>query len=358
MARRSPSIALDRRVSIDLQAASDSGISTTDDVTNATSSGVRRHLQRGCLRRRRRRLQLGRHGRQRLQRRPGHRLTDSTYELTVSGCGEGTVTATFAADGAADTAGNTGPTAATDGPEVLIDRTAPTATIDLQPGSDSGASATDNLTKALSLTFDVDFDEDVFDLAASDFSVGGSATGCSVGAPIGSGASYDVTLSGCCEGTVILTLAASGVTDTAGNANAVTSGPTVTVDRTGPSVVIDLQAASDSGISSTDDATNAATLVFDVTFSEDVSGVAAADFSLAGTAASGCSVDPVTALTDSTYELTVSGCGEGTVTVDLRRRRRGRHGRQHRSHGRHRRSRGAHRPHRPDRHDRPAARLG
>ena len=149
---------------------------------------------------------------------------------------------------------------------MLIDRTAPTATIDLQPGSDSGASATDNLTKAPSLTFDVDFDEDVFDLAASDFSVGGSATGCSVGAPIGSGASYDVTLSGCSEGTVILTLAASGVTDTAGNANAVTSGPTVTVDRTGPSVVIDLQAASDSGISSTDDATNAATLVFDVTF--------------------------------------------------------------------------------------------
>ncbi len=139
--------------------------------------------------------------------------------------------------------------------------------------------ATDNLTNALNLTFDVDFDEDVFVLAASDFSVGGSATGCSVGAPIGSGDSYDVTVSGCCEGTVILTLAASGVTDTAGNANAVTSGPTVTVDRTGPSVVIDLQAASDSGISTTDDVTNAATLVFDVTFSEDVSGVAAADFS-------------------------------------------------------------------------------
>ena len=92
---------------------------------------------------------------------------------------------------------------------MLIDRTSPTATIDLQPGSDSGASTTDNVTNAVNLVFDVDFNEDVFGLAASDFSVGGTATGCSVGAPIGSGASYDVTVSGCSEGTVILSLAAA-----------------------------------------------------------------------------------------------------------------------------------------------------
>ena len=252
--------------------------------------------------------------------------------------------ATFAADGATDTAGN-GPTPQTDGPRCSSTAPTPTATIDLQPGSDSGASTTDNLTNAVNLTFDVDFDEDVFGLAASDFSVGGSATGCSVGAPIGSGDSYDVTLSGCSEGTVILTLAAAGVTDTAGNANAATSGPTVTVDRTGPTVTIDLQAASDSGISTTDDVTNAATLVFDVTFNEDVSGVTAADFSFAGSA-TGCSVDSGHRAHRQPYELTVSGCGEGTVTCDLRRRRRDRHGRQHRPTPPPT-ARGAHRPHQP-----------
>ncbi len=228
--------------------------------------------------------------------------------------------------------------------------------IDLQPGSDSGASSTDNLTNAANLTFDVDFDEDVFVLAAADFSVSGSATGCSVGAPIGSGASYDVTVSGCSEGTVVLTLDASGVTDTAGNANAATSGPTVTVDRTGPTVTIDLQAASDSGISSTDDVTNATSLVFDVDFNEDVSGVTVADFDLTGSAA-GCTIDSVTG-GPTAYELTVSGCGEGTVTAtfaaDGATDTAGNTGPRPPTAT----ARGAHRPHQPDRHDRSAARLG
>ena len=186
-------------------------------------------------------------------RRLRHRLRRDRHRLP-----EGTVTVTFAANGATDTAGNTGPNAQTDGPSVLIDRTSPTATIDLQAGSDSGTSTTDNITNAASLTFDVDFNEAVFGLAAADFSDRAAPPPAAVvGAPIGSGASYDVTLTGCSEGTVILRLAAGGVTDTAGNANAQTDGPTVTIDRTGPTATIDLQAGSDSGISTTDNITKA-----------------------------------------------------------------------------------------------------
>ena len=131
------------------------------------------------------------------------------------------MTATFAADGASDTAGNTGPASATAGPSVLIDRSAPTVTIDLQASSDTGTSDTDNVTKATDLVFNVDFNEAISVLALGDFTVLGTAgASCSVSAPIGSGASYDVTLTGCGEGTVTLRLDAGGVTDTAGNANA------------------------------------------------------------------------------------------------------------------------------------------
>ena len=85
-----------------------------------------------------------------------------------------------------DTAGNDN--VQTDSATVTIDRTAPVATIDLQDASETGTSDSDNITKALSLTFDVTFDEDVFTLAASDFSNAGTATGCTFGAPMGSGA--------------------------------------------------------------------------------------------------------------------------------------------------------------------------
>ncbi|HEX2766115.1 MAG TPA: Ig-like domain-containing protein, partial [Candidatus Limnocylindria bacterium] len=257
-------------VTIDLQADSDTGIADDDDITKAASlvfdvdfdepvSGVTlgdfslAGTATGCM----------------LDDLSG---TGDSYTLTVIDCDEGSVTVTFAADGASDTAGNTGPEADTDGPEVLIDRTAPAATIDLQSGSDTGASSSDNITKANDLVFDVTFDENVFGLNATDFSVGGTASGCLVGAMSGLGDTYTVTLTGCGEGTVILSLSAAGVTDTAGNGNALTSGPTVTVDRTAPAApsTPDLDAASDSGSSSTDNVTNDQTPTFNGT-AEDLS---------------------------------------------------------------------------------------
>jgi LPXTG-site transpeptidase (sortase) family protein len=142
----------------------------------------------------------------------------------------------MAASGVTDTAGNN--IAQTDGPTVTIDRTVPTVTFDLQAGSDSGTSSTDNITNVASPVFDASFSEAVAGFAAGDLSNTGTATGCSfaVGAPTGN--TYPVTVTLCTEGTLIVRMAASGVTDTAGNNIAQTDGPTVTIDRTVPTITI------------------------------------------------------------------------------------------------------------------------
>jgi hypothetical protein len=120
---------------------------------------------------------------------------------------------------------------------VTVDRTAPTATITLQAGSDTGTSNNDNLTNASNLVFDVTFNETVTGLAAGNFSnPAGTATGCSFGSLTGSGTSYTITASSCSGGTVIVRLAAGAASDTAGNTNAVTNGATVTIDRTAPTL--------------------------------------------------------------------------------------------------------------------------
>src|SRR5262249_38674768 len=67
----------------------------------------------------------------------------------------------------------------------------------LDPVSDSGSSSSDRLTNAASLMFDITFPLPVTGLTSGDFTVGGTATGCSVAAPTGSGVSYKVLLTDC-----------------------------------------------------------------------------------------------------------------------------------------------------------------
>ena len=209
---------------------------------------------------------------------------------------------------------------------LALDNLAPGATPDLQAASDSGSSNTDNITNAANLTFALAFGETVMGLTAADFAVLGTATGCVVGAPAGGPASYTVTLTGCTNGTVTLRLAASAVTDGGGNTNAQSDGPAVTVDRTVPTVtLIDLQAASDSGSSNTDNVTNATTLVFDLTFSEAVTGLAAGDFSEPGTA-TGCVFAP--SGSGTTYTVTADELLERDRDRASRRQRRDRHRRE------------------------------
>src|SRR4029078_3897759 len=90
---------------------------------------------------------------------------------------------------------------------VTVDRTAPAATL-TGPASPTSSNA---------LTYILAFSEPITDLDASDLDVTGAAGGCTVGAPSGSGPAYTVTLAGCGEGTVVLSLAAGSVADLAGN---------------------------------------------------------------------------------------------------------------------------------------------
>ena len=234
----------------------------------------------------------------------------TTYNVAVTGMtSSGTVVATIPAARAVDLAGNANLASTSADHTVTWDDVAPTVTIDLRAASDTGVSNGDDITRAASLVFDVSSSETVAGLAANDFSNVGTATGCVVGAPAGSGSAHRVTLTTCSQGTVILRLRAAAVTDVAGNANALTVGPTVTVDRTSPTVTID-QAAAQA------DPTNASPIDFTVVFSEPVSGFATGDVTVGGSSG-GVKTGTVTG-GPTTYNVAVTGMTtSGTVVATI-----------------------------------------
>jgi hypothetical protein len=108
------------------------------------------------------------------------------------------------------------------------DTTPPSATI-TSPATPTGAAT---------LTYSLRFDEPVTGLSAGDFTRSGTATGCVVGTPAGSGTAWSVGVTGCHTGTLILALKAFSVLDAGNNAGPTTvvTAPSVTLDRTGPAV--------------------------------------------------------------------------------------------------------------------------
>ena len=72
-------------------------------------------------------------------------------------------------------------------------------------------------TKAASLMFTLAFSEPITGLAVNDLTVGGTAAGCVIGTPSGSGDEWTVALTGCGDGTVTLTLGAQRVEDLVAN---------------------------------------------------------------------------------------------------------------------------------------------
>jgi hypothetical protein len=180
------------------------------------------------------------------------------------------------------------------------------------------------VTNAASLSFLVRFSEPVTGVDPSDFQVvrSGSVTGGTVSV-VGSGAFYVVTVNGLNgTGSVglnlvdddtirdILTIRSQshplgGIG--AGNGNF--TGAVYTLDQTAPTV------ASISGVTSA--ATTGGTAVFQVTFSEPVTGVDASDFLLSGGAAGGASIASI-AGSGTSYLVTVNtGTGTGSLRLDV-----------------------------------------
>ena len=233
--------------------------------------------------------------------------------VTVDGCSAGTVILTLSAGAVQGAADNTKTNETVSAPTVTIDRTAPTITI---------STSTASPTRSLSLSFALSAGESLncATVAQSDFAltnisgIGAVATGsnsCSFSAQssvaTGTSAASSITASG-----------SFGVADIAGNvATTATGSPSVTVDRTVPSVTsVSLSAASDTGESSSDRVTNASSLVFTVAFSESVVGIAATDFRNSGTAENCSFAASVTS--GISVVVTVTGCGEGTLVPTVK----------------------------------------
>jgi len=123
----------------------------------------------------------------------------------------------------------------------LLCRQLPTRVV---PGSD-------NITNATAPIFNMAFSEAVLGFDNGDLSnaaTTGAATGCTFAIGATSTNTYPVTVSGCSQGTLILSIAASSVTDAVGNTNQLTNGATVTIDRTAPVFSSSTQAMAQEGL--------------------------------------------------------------------------------------------------------------
>src|SRR6266498_4149264 len=273
----------------DLDSASDSGASTSDNITSVTTptfsgtaedgSAVKIFSDAG---------QVG-----------SATATGGSYSITTSTLSQGThsITAT-----ATDAAGNVSSTSVA--LSVTIDTAGPTVTI-------NQASGQSDPTPSFPIDFTVVFSESVSDFATGDVTLNGTA-GATTATVTGSGTTYNVVVSGMTgSGTVIATFAAGVAHDVAGNGSSASTSTdnTVTYDISVPTV---------SSINRTGaNPTNANIVQFTVTFSESVSGVDATDFALAASGVSGASISGVSG-SGSSYTVTVNtGSGDGTIGLNL-----------------------------------------
>lgn len=221
-----------------------------------------------------------------------------TYRVTVSGCGEGTVALRLLANSIRDAYGTLGPTTTATSPTVTIDRSAATATI-RTPASPTALN---------NPQFAVTFSEPVTGVAAADFELTGTATGCGIGQVSTAGNVATVSVNSCSEGTVGLRLLAASTLDLAGNAGPAMSvaSSLVVIDRTGPTVTITPPLTP----------TNADLVNFLVDFSEPVPALSSAAFTVSGTARA-CGIENPVQTSDRTWTVGVTGCTNGTVALNL-----------------------------------------
>ena len=229
-------------------------------------------------------------------------VSSTVYTVTMSSCGEGTVGVKVAASGVVDVAGNAGPLAVYVGAAaVTIDRTAATVV--------SVSSSVSGSTRVSPVPFVVTFSEPVTDFTAADISSVGTATGCQYSVTAVSSTVYNVSVVSCSDGTVGIKVAASSVSDLAGNASPVAafSSSTVTLDTTAPAAPTVTSAASTP--------TNVVPVVLTLNFAEPVTGLTASDLTVTGTASS-C-IPTVVENSQTSYSVTLTGCSDGTVGVKL-----------------------------------------
>ena len=272
----------------DLQAGSDTGSSSTDNITNDTTptfggtapASTQVDLYAGAS-------------------LVGTTTSDSggAWSITSSALTAGTYMFT------AKAVGLYGSSPASSGLSVTI-YTALSVAIN-QAGSQADPTGTSPVN------FTVVFSQSVSDFATGDVTFTGTAGGSKTGAVSGSGTTYNVSVTGMTSaGTIIASIGTGKATDAAGNANAAStsSDNSVTWAPGGPTVTIN-QAAAQS------DPTFVSPINFTVVFSASVADFATGDVTLSGTA--GATTAVVTG-SGTTYNVAVSGMtASGTVIATI-----------------------------------------
>ena len=187
------------------------------------------------------------------------------YQVSVAGMStDGDLVVTVPADAAHDRAGHGNTAAGTDQPAtVRFDTTAPPAPSQprLASISDTGASQSDQATSATALSLSGTAEPGAMVTVYRGATPVAATTAIATSTGTATEGVYTVTTLPLEEGTHLLTAVA---TDAAGNTSAASPALTVTIDTTAPTAPSppDLQAASDTGTSSTDDITMDATPTF------------------------------------------------------------------------------------------------
>ena len=230
-----------------------------------------------------------------------------TYTFTVTATTDGTVVVSIPTGAATDPAEN-GNTVSEDY-TVTVDTTAPGVTLSSTTTITNGGTQ-----NTATVSYTATFDMAVTEFAVSDITVTGTASG---GSPTASNFvatsptvyTFDVVTTD--DGTVIVTIPANVATDAAGNDNTVSATYTVTVDTTGPTVIL----SSDTSSGGTQ---NTATVSYTATFSEPVMGFVIGDIGVTGTASDNSpAASGLLPTSTSVYTFDVATTGDGTVQIAI-----------------------------------------
>ena len=171
------------------------------------------------------------------------------------------------------------------------------------------------ITNGTTLQFGIMFSESVQNVDAADFVLTGTGNA-SITHVSGSHDEYGVVASVTTDGTVTLGLAANNDIEDIEDNGLIDAVPTTETDRT---YTVDTTAPTVTSIERHDPAsenTDSQTLIYRVTFSENVTGVDTADFVLSPDSPGAGSIASLTGSGD-TYQVTVSASADGTYNLDL-----------------------------------------
>lgn len=258
----------------DLAAASDSGSSNTDNITNdntPTFTGTSQPSKTIKL----------------------YANAAEVGSATADGSGNWSITSSSLTSGTysitAKASDSNGESAASTALSVTIDTQSPTVAL---------SSIAPNPTNASPFTVTITFNESVTGFDINDIVVGnGSKSGFS-----GSGTTYNVSVTPTTDGSVTVDVAGAVANDAAGNNNTAAIQLSRTSDRTSPAVTLSTTATNPS---------NAGLMTVAITFSEAVSGFAIGDITVAGGTKSNFSGS------GTSYSVDVTPSADGTVTVDV-----------------------------------------